>query len=552
MIAAWYGGLAPTPGKIRCPTASEEEFRKLETSATIFPSSLSGAAFLLHVVESRTVSTQREQIASLKAFGYSNLDIGIHYVKMVFVIVLIGVAGGILVGVWFGKSLGGVYIEFYRFPYFIYELKPSLAVAAIMISTAAALAGTLYSVWKASRLPPAEAMQPEPPIKYRKAILEHVGLWRLLSQSTRIIVRIIERRPMRSFLSVLGIALSCAAMISATFFQDAVDFMIDVQFRRAQKEDMTVTFIETTSRKAIYDLAGLEGVGHVEAFRSVPVRLRFGQRTYRTSIQGIEPGSRLHTLLDTRLKEFEVPPQGIVLTAYLGRLLGVKPGDMLTMEALEGARPTLLVPIVGLLEQYVGVSGYMDIDALNRIMKEGAAVSGAYLTVDSLYQKELYGKFIEMPRVAGAVVREEEIRNFYETQAEMLLFFTLIATILAGTIAFGVVYNNARISLSERSRELASLRVLGYTRAEISFIFLGELGVLTLVAIPFGFLIGRGMSAYMARAIESDLFRVPLLIEPATYSLAATVVVVSACLSGLIVRHRLDHLDLVAVLKTKE
>jgi putative ABC transport system permease protein len=240
------------------------------------------------------------------------------------------------------------------------------------------------------------------------------------------------------------------------------------------------------------------------------------------------------------------------LTDYLGNILGVKTGDMLTVEVLEGAKPLRQVPVVGLVQQYIGLMGYMDLLALNRLMREDHAISGAYLTVDSLNQPKIYRTLVGMPRVAGTFVREDEIKNFYETQAEVLLFFTFVATLLAATIAFGVVYNSARIALSERSRELASLRVLGYTRTEISFIFLGELGLLTLAAIPLGFLIGRGMSAYLAKAIESDLFRVPVLIEPATYSLAATAVVVSACLSGLIVRHRLDHLDLVGVLKAKE
>jgi len=290
----------------------------------------------------------------------------------------------------------------------------------------------------------------------------------------------------------------------------------------------------------------------VEPFRSVPARLRFEQRSYRTSIKGIEPGGRLQFLLDTNLKEVEMPPDGILLTDYLGRILGIKQGDMLTVEVLEGAKPLRQVPVVGLVKQYIGVLGYMDIAALNRLMKEDRAVSGAYLSVDSIRRPQIYNKLMEMPRVVGTVVREDEIRNFYETQAEVMLFFTFIATILAGTIAFGVVYNNARIALSERRRELASLRVLGYTRTEISFIFLGELAILTLTAIPLGFIMGKGMSAYLANAIGSDLFRVPVLIEPATYALAATVVFVSAFLSGFVVRHRLDHLDLVAVLKTKE
>jgi len=550
----WYGGLGSYSRKDQMSHRFlTEEFRQLQTSSKIFPILFIGVAtFLLHVVISRTVSTQREQIAGLKAFGYGNFDIGIHYVKMLILIVLVGVLGGIAGGVWFGKGLGRIYMEFYRFPYFMYELKPAVVMTAVLISMASALVGTLHSVWKAAKLPPAEAMRPEPPAKYRKSAIEHIGLWSMLSQPTRIIIRNIERRPIRSLLSIIGIALSCAAMIAATFFQGAMDFMVNVQFKLSQKEDMAVTFVEPTSRKAIYELKGLRGVEHVEVFRSVPARLRFQQRSYRTSIQGIEPSNRLHFLLDTNLKPIDIPLEGIVLTDYLGNILGVKPGDMLTIEVLEGSKPLRQVPVVGLVKQYIGLMGYMDLLALNRLMKEDQAVSGAYLTVDSFYQPEIYRTLIKMPRIVGTFVREDEIRNFYETQAEALLFFTFVATLLAGTIAFGVVYNSARIALSERSRELASLRVLGYTRTEISYIFLGELGLLTLAAIPLGFLIGRGMSAYLAKAIESDLFRIPVLVEPATYSLAATVVVVSACLSGLIVRHRLDHLDLVAVLKTKE
>jgi len=550
----WYGGLGSYSRKDQMSHRFlAEEFRQLETTSKIFPILFIGvAAFLLHVVISRTISTQRDQIAGLKAFGYSNSDIGIHYVKMVFLIVLIGVAGGIAVGVWFGQGLGRIYMEFYRFPYLMYELKPSMVMTAVLISIAAALVGTLHSVWKAAKLPPAEAMRPEPPAQYRKSVIEHIGLWGMLSQPTRIIVRNIERRPIRSLLTIIGIALSCAAMIAATFFQGAVDFMVNVQFKQSQKEDMTVTFIEPTSRKALHELKGLRGVEHVEVFRSVPVRLRSQQRSYRTSIRGIEPNNQLHFLLDTHLKPIDIPPAGIVLTDYLGNILGVKPGDMLTVEVLEGSKPLRQVPVVGLVKQYIGLMGYMDLFALNRLMKEDHTVSGAYLSVDSIDQPKIYRTLVEMPRVAGTLVREDEIRNFYETQAEALLFFTFVATLLAGTIAFGVVYNSARIALSERSRELASLRVLGYTRTEISYIFLGELGLLTLASIPLGLLIGRGMSAYLAKAIESDLFRVPVLVESATYSLAAAVVVVSACLSGLIVRHRLDHLDLVAVLKTKE
>ena len=530
-----------------------EEFKQLQRSAEIFPGIFIGvAAFLLNVVISRTISTQREQIAALKAFGYSNIDIGIHYLKFVMLIVLIGLAGGLAVGMWLGHGLGGIYMEFYRFPYLLYELRTTVALTAALITIGSAIAGTVYAVRKAALLPPAEAMRPEPPAKYRRTLIERAGLGAILSQPTRIIFRNIERSPLKSLFSVTGISLACAIMVAGTFSKDAVDFMVDVQFRLSQREDMTVTFIEPTSRHALYELKGLRGVEHAEVFRSVPARFRFGHRTYRTTIRGMEIGGSLHHLLDISLKPVHLPPEGIVLTDYLGAVLGIKPGDMLTVEILEGDRPIRQVPVAGLVKQYIGLMGYMDIGALNRLIREGNAVSGAYISADERYLADIYRTLVQMPRVAGTTVRTDEIRNFYETQAEALLFFTYIASLLAGTIAFGVVYNSARISLAERSHELASLRVLGYTRAEISYIFLGELALLTLLSIPLGAVIGRGICAYVAKALESDLFRVPVIIEPKTYALAATVVIVSACMSGLIVRHRLDHLDLVAVLKTKE
>ncbi len=294
------------------------------------------------------------------------------------------------------------------------------------------------------------------------------------------------------------------------------------------------------------------GVGYAEGYRVVPVRFRNGNRTYKTVINGIERGSRLRRILDVNLKAHTLPPEGIILTDYFREVLGIKAGDMLYVEILEGSKPIRQVPVVGFVQQYIGLMGFMDRHALNRMMREGNAVSGAYLTADPLYRDRLYRELIEMPRVAGTVVRKDEVKNFYETQARAMLFFTFVAMLMSGAIAFGVVYNSMRIALSERSRELSSLRVLGYTRGEISYILLGELGLLTLAAIPMGFVIGKILCAYIARALGSDLFRIPLVIEPNTYSLAATVVLVSAVFSGLVVRRRLDRLNLVEVLKTKE
>jgi len=530
-----------------------EEFKQLKTSSRIYPSIfVCVAAFLLNVVMSRTINTQREQIAILKAFGYSDFDVALHYSKMVLLMISAGLAAGIAAGIYFAQLLGALYLENYRFPFLIFKLHPEVIIEILVISAAAAIGGTMHSLWRAARQTPAEAMRPEAPAKYRVSFIEKTGIGRWLSQPSRIVVRNVERKPVRTFLSILGIATACATMVSSGFFKDSVDYMVYIQFVLSQKEDMTVSFVEPTSYKALYELKRMEGINDGEAFRSVPVKFKFGHRSYKTVINGLEPDGRLSLLLDRNLQKISVPPSGLLMTDYLAEILGVKVGDTVTVEVLEGSKSVRQVPVVALAKQYLGVMGYMNITALNRLINEGDAISGAYLVTDAKHRPRLFNSFVEMPRVSDITVRKNDITNMYEVMAKAMLFFTFIATMMACSIAFGVVYNSARISFSERSRELSSLRVLGYTRGEIAYILLGELGLITLVAIPLGFIIGYFICAYVAHALTSDLYRVPLVIEMSTYAQAAAVVLASALISGFIVRRKLDQLDLVEVLKTRE
>lgn len=530
-----------------------EEFRQLQNMASMFPTIFLGvAAFLLNVVVTRLIATQRDQVAILKAFGYTTADVAVHYLKLVILIVVGGVAGGVAFGSWLGRGLSSMYMDFYRFPFLQFDLRPAVVVTAGLISLAAAMIGTLHAVLKAAAIPPAEAMQPPAPARYRKSILESLGLGRWLAQPTRMIVRNLERRPLKAFLSVLGIAFACAILVMGGFFGDTVDHLVNIQFKLAQRDDLTVTFVEPTSEKALYSLRSLAGVEHAEPTRSVPVRLRFQHRSYRTSIRGMPSVSDLNRLLDAEMRVVPLPAAGLILTDYLADYLGARPGDLVTVEVLEGRRPVRQLPIAATVREFIGLSAYMSLPALNRMMGEGPTISGAWLSVDRDQEEKIFHELKQIPRIAGVTVRRKALESFYETMARQMLTFAFFNTLLAATIAFGVVYNSARIALSERSRELASLRVLGFTRGEISYILLGELAILTLIAIPAGFLIGYGLSGYMIYNMRTDLFRFPLIVERSTYAFAATAVFASALISGLIVRRKLDHLDLVAVLKTRE
>jgi putative ABC transport system permease protein len=530
-----------------------DEIKQLRANAIIVPSVFLGvAAFLLNVVLSRLIGTQREQIAALKAFGYTHLEVGLHYLKLVLVLVLVGFVLGTGLGVVLGRYITELYAKFYHFPSFAFHFDPRVVAMGLGISGAAAVAGTLAAVRRAVILPPAEALRPEPPATYRPTLLERLGLKRLFTQPARMILRNLERKPVKALISVAAIALAVSILVVGSFTEDAIRYMLDFDFELSQRYDMSVALVEPTSGRALNEIAHLPGVRHGEAFRSLPVRLRSGHHARRLAVMGVQGNGRLFRLIDRFEHDVPVPPDGLLLSAKLAELLRVAPGDTLTVEVLEGERPTRRVAVAGLVQDYTGTSAYMEMRALNRLMREGRTMSGAFLAVDSRYEEDLHRKLKATPQVAGVTVKRATVKSFWDTVAENLMIQRFFNVIFACVIAFGVVYNNARISLSERSRELATLRVIGFTRTEISAILLGELAVLTVAAIPLGLLMGYGFAALAVWALDTDLYRIPLVILPATYGFAVAVVLVATVVSALIVRRKLDHLDLVAVLKTKE
>jgi putative ABC transport system permease protein len=531
----------------------DDEIKGLEIMATMLPSIFLGiAAFLLHVVLSRLVGTQREQIAVLKAFGYHNLAIGWHYLKFVLTIVTLGSFLGILVGLWLGRGLTQLYTQFYKFPLLRFDYSPRVLATAIIVSYAAAVIGAFIAVNKAVVLPPAQGMRPEPPTQFKPTIIERWGLQRFFSTAGRIILRNLERKPIQAGLSILGVSLAVAILVTGNYMKDAVNYLMDFQFRQVQREDMTIVFNEPRPARTRYEVANLPGVINSEPFRLVSTRLRFEHRTYRTALTGINPQGEFRRLMNKNSDLVYLPSDGVVLTTKLAEILHVKPGDILTVEVLEANRPMRQVTVMGLVDELLGVQAYIDLHALNRLMREGQTISGAYISVDTHLANQLYAKLKRIPAVTGISTRQASLNSFEETSAENLRIMTSFLVAFACIITASVVYNSARIALSERERELASLRIIGFTKTEVAFILLGEQAILILLAIPVGYLIGYGLAALMSSAYNSELYRLPLIINNSNYAFAFVVVLLAACGSGLVICRQIDRLDLIAVLKTKE
>ena len=514
---------------------------------------LSVAALLVNVVLSRLVQLERGVIATLKALGYRDWAIGLHYLKLVSVIVALGVVLGIGVGAWAGRAMMGMYTgQYFRFPHAEFVLAPGAVAFSVFVSLLSAVVGAWISVRGIAEMPPAEAMQPPAPTRYGRSLLERLGLWSWLGPVPRMIWREVTRRPVRLMLSALGVSASIGIVVVARSMSDSMNYLIDVQFQRSMREDLNVTFIHPTSPDVLSTLRHLPGVHYVEGLRNVPVRMKAGHRQRDSMLIGYAEGARLRQLVDDRAQVFPVPERGVLLTSKLAEVLEIQPGQTLDVELREGSFRRATVTVVGTVDEPFGMQGHMSWGALGRLVRDTGAVSTALMNVDPLWLPNIERRLKEMPIVANVASPRDFKRQFDEQSAAIVNLFTFIMMAFACIIAVGVVYNNARVSLSQRTRDLGSLRVLGFTKREIASILFGEQAVQVVLSVPPGLLFGRWMASAMFANSDPETYRMPVVVSVPTYVFAVLVTAFSAVISALLLRRKLDQLDLIGVLKTRE
>jgi putative ABC transport system permease protein len=548
-----YGGLGAV-SRDRQPSnfAVSNQLGRLRSYAFIGPVTfLSVAAFLVNVVLARLVHLQRPQIATLKALGYTNREIGLHFLELALIVVVGGAAVGVGLGAWLGHGMLGLFQRYFQFPSFPYLLDARVLGTSVAVSVAAGSVGALTTVRRVSRLAPAEAMQPETPPTYRETLLERLGPGRLLSAAARMVLREVTRRPVRLALSVLGIALGVAVIVSGAFIRGSVDAVVSVEFETAQRDDLSISFTQATDGSALRELSHLPGVLQVEGLRTVPVRIRNGYR-FRDLVVTGHPDGQLRRVAEWPPRLIPVPEDGVLLTEVLGQRLGLRVGDFVQVEVREGNRPIKSVRVAGLSREMFGMNAHMSLPALYALLDETDTISLALLKIDDRQEDAIDAELKKMRRVASVARRRDVIAEFNRQSAQSQRTTSVILTIFGAMLAVGVVYNNARIALSMRSRDLASLRVLGFTRREISAVLLGELATYVALAIVPGLVLGRLLATAMMSASDPELYRIPAVITTGTYVFSAGVTVLAGLVSALLVRQQLDRLDLIAVLKARE
>ncbi len=553
-ILAPYGGTGAYP--LADQTSNmivNEEIGGLEAASTgVPPIFLAVAAFLLYIVINRMVQSEREEIGLMKAFGYTNTEVGSHYFKLVMAIAVGGALAGCLMGIAGGRALIQVYVAYFKFPFLVFQLDPASFVIGVIVSIFSASVGGLLVLRSVFALTPASAMRAPAPADYSRTGRMGQALNHFLDQPSRMVLRRITRQPGRMAGAMIGIACGMALCVSMITIYAGFDRSIDLTFNVIDRSDVTVSFTHPTSESTIFALARMQGVTLVEPMRQVPAVLRNGLNTHRGVITGLVPDARLGRALDADLAEIPLQNGGIVLSTALADILNIRPGDLLTVEVREGRQPVLDIPVTAVAESLLGAPSYMDLATLNRTLREPNRVSGAYLTIDEAQAADIYTALQEMPVVAGVSLKEDAQVSFQTIMDTGAGAIRYVMGAIAFVITFGIVYNAARIAYAERSRDLASLRVIGFTKSEVLFVLLGELAIVTLVAMPLGALLGYYLSFGIAAGFSSELYQIPAIFDPASYGFAAMVVLGAAVGSGWLVKRDIDRADLVAVLKTRE
>lgn len=511
------------------------------------------AAFLINLVLGRLIRLQRPEIATLKAVGYTNREITRHYLGLVVVVLAPGALVGLLGGYYLGRTVLGLYAGSFRFPELAFRLSAELVGTAIGASALAAVAGALGAVRGAVRLPPAEAMQPPPPARYARGLLERLRLGAFVGPNGMMVLREIARRPLRTLFSSLGIAGAVALLILGRFGLDSLSDYFESTFRREQRQDLSVAFKGPVAPRVVGQLARLPGVEAAEGLRVVPVRIRHDHRMRDSFLLGIPPDAQLRRLVARGGgREIALPADGVLLTRTFADVLGVRIGDRPLLELREGDRRSVRPVIVGFIDETVGLQLYARAELLAALEGDQGAVSSVLLKVDRERIAGVQTELRRSPHVIDVSDVKADMQRLFDMNASIMDVWTAISIALASSVVFGVVYNNARISLAARSRDLASLRVLGFSRREISSILLSELAIEVLLALPTGLWLGRYWSQKFMETADQETFRWQVVVSPRTYLLAVVVTLLAAAASALWVRRSLDRLDLVSVLKARE
>jgi len=552
-----YGKLASYPRREQLSDAVlQGELDGLKIAAITLPAIFLGiAAAVQFVMLGRMIRAQRLSIGVMKALGCTGREIMLYYTSYALAVAAAGAVLGAALGLAFASVFSDLYAQFFNLPRTIGGVNGRALLYGFVLSLSVGAAAGLAASRGVVRIDPAEAMRPEPPRGGGRVFLERwTGVWRRLAPEWKMSVRTVLRNRVRSAVTLIGVVFAVGLRVSAFFMRDSVDFMIQEHYFRQQRYDHLVRFTSPVRQAELGAISRIGGVIKVEPLFELPVRIHFSGRSEEDLLLGLPPAPTLKEMVGEDGKRLEVPEEGILLSRRAAEKLGVKPGDRVVVETLlpQGPSRRAEVKVAGINTQLIGSASCAGLSQANRILREQDLVSGAMLRVDPGAARAVERELGRMTGVSAVLSREKELAGFSQN-LDSLLYSVGIMVAFAAFLGFAIVYNSAAISFAERKRELAALRVLGFSTREVSSLLFKENVLQTAAGILLGLPFGRLMAgAFMQAAGTSDLYTLPVVVYPLTYGLSA--------LGGaafVMVAHRLavrgiGRLDLVETLKTKD
>lgn len=531
----------------------EDEISQQKISSIFIPAIfLAIASFIVNIIVSRLVSRHRMQIAALKALGYTRSEISIHYLKLVFYMALTGTIPGILLGALLGRWMSALYESYFRFPSLHFSISKSAAFIGLIAGILPGLAGAASSIRNVFAMAPAEAMRPVSPPAFHATLIDVLQLQRFIRPTGLMIFRNFLNRPLRLLSIILSLSAALAIVITAGSWSDMIAYLLKTQFNRAQKEDISVTLARPHPSNMIQELRHLPGVIFAEGYRELPIRMQFQHHKREISLIGWPEKREMRALLNKDLTPISMPASGILLSKFFQKSWGIKAGDNVLITALEGSSKFIEMPVAGFTDELFGIGAHINLPNLWAFMNEAPGYNIVTIKADMTKIKELYIALKGRPEVISIQIKNTLYKGFNESFGKVINSMTAILSIAALLIAVGIIYNSIRVSFSERSWELASLRVLGLQRIEVSTILLFEVGIQVLISLMPGCFLGRWLTELSMKLIHTETLAFPVVIEVSTYARGILVVLLAFALSSLIVYKMSGQLNPAEALKARE
>ena len=551
-----YGNLTSYPRKKQLSNAVlQGELDGLRTAAIFMPAIfLVIAAVIQFVILGRAIRAQRLQIGVMKALGYSNWQIMFNYTGYALAVGFFGAALGILLGLLLASAMSEVYANFFNLPGTIGGVNIKAIVYGLALSLGVSLISGLTASRAVAAVNPAESMRPEPPKGSGGAVFERwTWLWSRLSAVWKMSLRTVSRKRGRAAVTVVGIVFAVGLLVMSLFTNDAVNYMIDRQFNHEQRYDLLVRFVSPVREGELLNISRLGGVIKVEPLFEIPVKAHFNGRSEDDLLTALRPGTTLKTITGDGDQSLELPDKGTLVSERTANKLGLRVGDMIEVETILGTGPSHreYLKVVGINKQLVGASSFISLAQADEIMRESQLVSGAMLKVETGRSKQLEKELSDMTGVSSISSPQKELDNFNKN-LDSMIYSISIMVLFAVLLGFAMVYNSSVISFTERRREFASLRVVGFTTSEVSGLLLKENIIQSMTGVVLGLPFGRLMTEWYIKATSTDLYTIPVVIYPKTYLFSALGGILFIALAHLLTVRGVGKLDLVDVLKDRE